>query len=569
MFIGAVTLVTSIYYLKINPEDFVASHSRFAEYVAEVASETYNLFDGQHKQCYTGPNGHKPFSEHDGYYEDISRLSVVYEVDMWYPKPVSKFQDIEMFHSAFFGNVLVIDSEIMITDRDESHYHEMIAHVPLAYVPNAKRVLIIGGGDGGTLGQVLKHMNIKEVTIIELDPAVVQTSKKYFPQLAKAYDDARVTLLHENGAKWIADYVGAEYSDDIELDAAVESILGDGDERIRATRRPKVVRAGSSENEGNRKKIKQKKNGKRSDIIDFSGIGGGKVNPGGDNSDVDSDSNSDSNSNSDSTEANGKRRLPGGDYYDVVLVDSTDFGVAKPLFTRSFYENVKKMLKPKTGILCFNVESPSWAERTVNVVQQFLSSIYRHAYIYHLAMPTYSSGHYSFLMASDTIHPLQTKINWKAFYKKNLLKNMHYYTPALHYGSFALPNHVRSGKRITVEMYAEALSDLMEDEDEDEDEEEDDEEEEEDEEEDDENEVKKKRKKNKTKKKKNKTKTTAELLADNMKKRRRQKDVNFGVLDQPEGIQFGPVKGSLDDLNSGDSTFSFSTNPNRDVYDQL
>ena len=65
----------------------------------------------------------------------------------------------------------------------------MIAHVPLAYLPSAKRVLIIGGGDGGTLSQVLKHSNVDHVTIIELDPAVVATSRKYFPDLAKAYDD--------------------------------------------------------------------------------------------------------------------------------------------------------------------------------------------------------------------------------------------------------------------------------------------------------------------------------------------------------------------------------------------
>ena len=112
-----------------------------------------------------------------------------YEVEQWYPKPTSSFQDIEMFRSKFFGNVLVIDNEIMITERDEMHYHEMIAHVPLAYLPSAKRVLIIGGGDGGTLSQVLKHSNVDHVTIIELDPAVVATSRKYFPDLAKAYDD--------------------------------------------------------------------------------------------------------------------------------------------------------------------------------------------------------------------------------------------------------------------------------------------------------------------------------------------------------------------------------------------
>ena len=150
--------------------------------------------------------------------------------------PKTKFQDIEMFRSSFFGNVLVIDNEIMITEKDETHYHEMIAHVPLLYADQAERVLISGGGDGGSLGQVLKHTNIKEVTIIELDPAVVRTCRNYFSKIASSFDDARVSLLHENGAKHVSEYVGLEYDNDLLLDEAVNSILGDGDERIRATR---------------------------------------------------------------------------------------------------------------------------------------------------------------------------------------------------------------------------------------------------------------------------------------------------------------------------------------------
>jgi spermidine synthase len=195
----------------------------------------------------------------------------------------------------------------MITEKDESHYHEMIAHVPLAYADQAERVLIIGGGDGGTLGQVLKHTNIKEVTIIELDPAVVRTSREYFPKIASSFDDARVTLLHENGAKYVSEYVGLEYDNDLLLDKAVDSILGDGDERIRATRRPTTLH--KKEKEGKKKKKSSNKSGSKS-----------RSNSGG--------------------------PLPGGDYYDVVLVDSTDFGVATPLFTRSFYENVNLLLRP-------------------------------------------------------------------------------------------------------------------------------------------------------------------------------------------------------------------------------
>ena len=271
---GSVVVVLSIYHLRINPEDFTARHSTVAEYAVEVASETYGaLFDSSTRTCYGGPYGNKPFSEHDGEYEDLSRTSIVYEVEEWYPKPKSDYQEIEMFRSRFFGNVLVIDNEIMITEKDEKHYHEMISHVPLSYLPRAKRVLIIGGGDGGTLLQVLKHSNLESVVIIELDPAVVKTSRQYFPLLSVAYDDARVHLIHMNGAKYVAEYVGERYDDhnDHVLDSAVESVLGDGDERIRATRRPNIV---SHHHHHQKKAVPLNKavplKEKRSDVIDFS-----------------------------------------------------------------------------------------------------------------------------------------------------------------------------------------------------------------------------------------------------------------------------------------------------------
>ena len=80
-------------------------------------SETSRLVSGATSVCYTSKGGARPFSEHDGSYEDLSRISVTYEVEEWYPKPVSQFQDLEVFRSKFFGKVLVIDDEIMITER--------------------------------------------------------------------------------------------------------------------------------------------------------------------------------------------------------------------------------------------------------------------------------------------------------------------------------------------------------------------------------------------------------------------------------------------------------------------
>merc|ERR1712023_129222 len=101
----------------------------------------------------------------------------------------------------------------------------MIAHVPLAYLSGkgqmqkilsqtgqkGLRVLLIGGGDGGTLLQILKHRNVETVTVVELDPAVVNTSKTYFPKLAQAFEDDRCNLIFADGAKFVSERLGMDY----------------------------------------------------------------------------------------------------------------------------------------------------------------------------------------------------------------------------------------------------------------------------------------------------------------------------------------------------------------------
>ena len=157
--VGIMSTVLVVHRMQINARDFPPGISGSLQYMEEIFSETKRLLSGSNSVCYSGKGGARPFSEHDGAYEDLSRISVTYEVEEWYPKPVSQFQDLEVFRSKFFGKVLVIDDEIMITERDETHYHEMLAHVPLAYAPDVSHrpetgglhVLIIGGGDGGTL----------------------------------------------------------------------------------------------------------------------------------------------------------------------------------------------------------------------------------------------------------------------------------------------------------------------------------------------------------------------------------------------------------------------------------
>ncbi len=115
----------------------------------------------------------------------------------------SKYQEIEVVESEPFGKILLIDGVIMLTEADEFCYHEMIAHVPLCVHPEAQKVLVIGGGDGGTVREILKHQKVKEVEVCELDEKVVEVSKRHFPSLASSFNDFRVKVYFEDGSKFI------------------------------------------------------------------------------------------------------------------------------------------------------------------------------------------------------------------------------------------------------------------------------------------------------------------------------------------------------------------------------
>lgn len=118
----------------------------------------------------------------------------------------SEFQDILVFKSTDFGNVLVLDGVIQVTERDEFAYQEMISHVPMFAHPNPKKVLVIGGGDGGVLREVVKHENIESATLVEIDDMVIQLSKKYLPNMAKSYEHPKVNVVLQDGFKYLRDY---------------------------------------------------------------------------------------------------------------------------------------------------------------------------------------------------------------------------------------------------------------------------------------------------------------------------------------------------------------------------
>ena len=115
----------------------------------------------------------------------------------------SEFQEIEVVESETFGKILLIDGVIMVTESDEFCYHEMIAHVPLCVHPKAQRVLVIGGGDGGTVREILKYDSVNEVDVCEIDEKVIEISKRHFPYLANSFNDPRVKIYCEDGNKFI------------------------------------------------------------------------------------------------------------------------------------------------------------------------------------------------------------------------------------------------------------------------------------------------------------------------------------------------------------------------------
>eukprot|EP01041_Mallomonas_annulata_P001520 gene1520-2920_t len=116
----------------------------------------------------------------------------------------SDFQDILVFRSSTYGTVLVLDGVIQVTERDEFAYQEMIAHLPLFGNKNPKKVLIIGGGDGGVLREVAKHTSVEAIHMCEIDAQVVEMGKRFFKDtLATAYDDPRLLLIFDDAARYL------------------------------------------------------------------------------------------------------------------------------------------------------------------------------------------------------------------------------------------------------------------------------------------------------------------------------------------------------------------------------
>lgn len=242
----------------------------------------------------------------------------------------SRYQEIAVLETEKLGRMLVIDGITMLTEFDEFAYHEMISHVPLLVHRKPSRVLIIGGGDGGAVREVVKHPEVESVHLCEIDEEVVSVSRKFLPALASSLDDPRVKIFYEDGARFVAEHPNA---------------------------------------------------------------------------------------------------------YEVIIVDSTDpLGPGQILFQQEFYKNMKQALSEE-GLAVTQCESIYLHRNVIEGVFSFARHLFPRLGYYYTLVPTYPSGLIGFFFCSLKRDPVKDMDEGRA----DLLKELRYYTPALHRASFALP----------------------------------------------------------------------------------------------------------------------------------
>lgn len=278
----------------------------------------------------------------NGWFSEISELwpgqAMSLQVEEVVYNEKSKFQDVIVFRSKTYGNVLVLDGVIQCTERDEFSYQEMLAHLPLNAHPNPKNVLIIGGGDGGVLREVVKHPQVDKVDMCEIDEKVIEVSKKYLPNMSCGFESSKLNLHIGDGFEYMKNHQGK---------------------------------------------------------------------------------------------------------YDVIITDSSDpIGPASSLFEKSYYELMKKALKPN-GIVCCQGECLWLHLDLIKGMQEFCHSLYPVVDYCFTTIPTYPSGQIGFILCSlnpDTVfsEPL------RKFTREEMEKlNLRYYNEDIHRAAFILPEFAR------------------------------------------------------------------------------------------------------------------------------
>lgn len=245
----------------------------------------------------------------------------------------SQFQEVSVVESEQFGRMLILDGVFQTSVLDEYIYHEMIAHVPLFVHPNPQKVLVIGGGDGGTVREVVRHETIESVEMVEIDGMVVDVCKQYLPEISVALIEKHPKLTLK---------------------------IGDG-----------IAHMSEAEN-----------------------------------------------------------------LYDVIIVDCSDpIGPGEGLFTRSFFEDVHKALKPD-GLFVQQTESPFYHQPLIRKLYSDISDIFPITRMYLAQIPLYPGGTHSFTIGSKKYDPVTAACRKPSF-------STRYYNEELQKSAFVLPNFVR------------------------------------------------------------------------------------------------------------------------------
>ncbi|MEY4926208.1 MAG: hypothetical protein RI894_644 [Bacteroidota bacterium] len=141
--------------------------------------------------------------------DDIA-LSLRHTGELLY-RAKSPYQTVQVLNTHAYGKMLTIDDLVMCTEKDEFVYHEMITHIAMQTHKDPKKVLVIGGGDGGTVRELVKYENMEHVTMVEIDEKVVEASKLHLPTLSSAFGHEKLTLLFDDGIKFVAESPDASY----------------------------------------------------------------------------------------------------------------------------------------------------------------------------------------------------------------------------------------------------------------------------------------------------------------------------------------------------------------------
>lgn len=277
-----------------------------------------------------------------GWFSELSDLwpgqCLSLEIDEVLYHERSECQDVMVLKSKTYGKMLVLDGVIQCTERDEFSYQEMIAHLPLNSHPNPKKVLVIGGGDGGVVREIVKHPLVETVDLCEIDKKVVEVSKKYLPQLACGFSSPKCNIHFADGFKFMADH----------------------------------------RNE-----------------------------------------------------------------YDVIITDSSDpIGPASSLFEQSYYELMKKALRPN-GIICNQGECIWLHLDLIKSMKNFCQKLYPVVEYSYTTIPTYPSGQIGFLICS-TNPDSNLKEPVREFSREEIKKlGLRYYNGDIHRAAFVLPEFAR------------------------------------------------------------------------------------------------------------------------------